>query len=243
MKSGYEERLYRLGHQPRGMGSFTVRAQESDLWIAADRPLKEQALRELLAQRRILESYIRENPAFASSLTPLPQDDLAPPMVRAMLQAGQSAGTGPMAAVAGIIAQLVGKALLLHCSRVVVENGGDLFLAAKEEMTVGLYAGSSPLSGKLGIKISQERMPLCMACSSGSVGHSLSLGIADAAVVVSRDGALADACATALGNRVKNPGDLEGALQWLQTVPGIEAGLVVLGDDLAAWGDMTLSEL
>ena len=243
MNDGFEKRFYRLDHKPRGLCGFTVRAKESDLWIAAEKRLDDQALEKLLALRRVLESYLAERPDFGASLTPLPMDGMAPPMVRAMLAAGLSAGTGPMAAVAGAIAQAVGRTLMEHSSQVVVENGGDLFLMASGEITVGLYAGTSPLSGKLGIKIEPERMPLCMACSSGTVGHSLSFGAADAAVVLSPDGALADACATALGNRVKKPDDMQPALEWLQAVSGIQAGLLVMGENLAAWGELTLSEL
>ncbi len=241
--AAYQKRRYRVHCGRRGLTAFTVRVKETDLWILARRDLSPQARESVLNHRRSLETYLTQRPGFLESLTPLPPDPLAPPLVRAMLRAGQVAGTGPMAAVAGALAQAVGSELLELSPQVVVENGGDLFLAADRELTVGLWAGQSPLSGCLGIRVAPRSMPMCLACSSGTVGHSLSLGRADAAVVAARDGALADAAATALGNRVSRRDHLAPALEWVSTLPGVEGALVVLGDRLGAWGEMTLVEL
>eukprot|EP01022_Parablepharisma_sp_SALTPOND_P036226 TRINITY_DN9812_c0_g1_i1.p2 TRINITY_DN9812_c0_g1~~TRINITY_DN9812_c0_g1_i1.p2 ORF type:complete len:201 (-),score=92.41 TRINITY_DN9812_c0_g1_i1:102-704(-) len=193
--------------------------------------------------RRSLESYLVEHPEALTSLEPLPLDPLAPPVMQAMLAAGRATGTGPMAAVAGAIAQAVGRELGRTVDEVVVENGGDVYLATTREMTVGLDAGDSPISGRLGIKIAREDMPLCLGTSSGTVGHSLSLGRADAATVKAADGALADAAATALGNQVKTARDLEPALDWISGVPGVQGALIVIGAKLAAWGEMELVPL
>lgn len=239
----YQERRYRLKCRDRGLVSFTARVKETDLWITAPRDLSSQAVESILRHRRGLEGYARQHPEFLTSLKPLPPDPWAPPLVKAMLAAGSAAGTGPMAAVAGAIAQAVGRDLMPLASEVIVENGGDLYLEASLETTVGLEAGDSPISGRLGIKIPAKAMPLCLGTSSGTVGHSLSLGRADAATVKAADGALADAVATALGNRVKSAGDLEAALDWVSTVPGVLGALIVVGRKLAAWGDMELVPL
>ncbi len=227
----------------RGLKAFTVRVKETDLWIQAERNLAEQAVESVLRHRRGLEAYIRERPEFLDSLTPLPPDPLAPPLARAMLEAGRDAGTGPMAAVAGALAQAVAGDLLEFSPQVAVENGGDIYLALGRDTTVGLWAGRSPLSGRLGLKVAAQEMPLAVCTSSGTVGHSLSLGRADAATVVAKDAALADAAATALGNRARGRGDLAPALEWVQTVPGVLGALLVLEDRLAAWGQMCLTEL
>ena len=235
--------MYRLDCQPEGLRSFTVRVKETDLWILAESDLSKEALEAVLRHRRGLEAYLAQVPQALKALEPLPLDPTAPPLVRAMLQAGSYCGTGPMAAVAGAISQAVGEDLLRLSGQVVVENGGDLFLAARQELTVGLYAGSSPLSGHLGLRVPGHQTPVNVATSSGTVGHSLSLGRADAALVMAKDGALADAAATALGNRVRGRGDLEPALDWAAGVPGVLGALVVLQDRLAAWGDLTLVEV
>jgi ApbE superfamily uncharacterized protein (UPF0280 family) len=241
--SGYEERLYRARCHGRGLVSFTVRVKETDLWIAADRNLENEAKESIQRRRRGLENYIISHSGFLEALTPWPEDDLAPPLVRTMIAAGRAAGSGPMAAVAGAIAHFVGQDLLALSSRVVVENGGDVFLAADRDLVVAVDAGKSPLTGRLGVELAASEMPLCLCTSSGTVGHSLSLGRADAATVAATDGALADAVATMLGNRVQGKGDLAPALEWAAAIPGLAGALVVLGDKLAAWGRLTLVDL
>jgi ApbE superfamily uncharacterized protein (UPF0280 family) len=240
---GYEERLYRARCKSRGLVSFTVRVKETDLWIAADKDLESQAVGSIQRHRRGLENYIVSHSSFLEALTPWPEDDLAPPLVRSMIAAGRAAGSGPMAAVAGAIAHFVGNDLLALSSRVVVENGGDVFLATGRDMVVAVDAGNSPLTGRLGVELAASEMPLCLCTSSGTVGHSFSQGRADAATVAAKDGALADAMATMLGNRVQGKGDLAPALEWAATVPGVKGALAVLGDKLAAWGDLTLVDL
>lgn len=226
------------------MISFTAKVKETDLWITAPLDMSQLAVESILRHRRGLEDYASRNPLFLTSLKPLPPDPWAPPLVKAMLAAGNAAGTGPMAAVAGAIAQAVGRDLSpLAGGEVMVENGGDLYLEASREVTVGLEAGDSPISGRLGISIAPKEMPLSLSTSSGTVGHSLSLGRADAATVKAGDGALSDAVATALGNRVRSAGDLQAALDWVSEVPGVLGALIVVGRKMAAWGDLQLVPL
>ncbi|MCB2228476.1 MAG: UPF0280 family protein [Desulfarculaceae bacterium] len=239
----FQERIYRVKCGGRSLASFTARVKETDLWITASRDLTQEAVEAIMAVRRGLERYLLENPEALTSLEPLPPDPTAPPVMQAMLAAGRAAGTGPMAAVAGAIAQEVGRRLGELSDEVLVENGGDVFLGAARHITVGLEAGDSPISGRLGIKIAADDMPLCLGTSSGTVGHSLSLGKADAATVKAKDGALADAAATALGNRVKSVRDLESALDWVSGVPGVLGALIVIGSKLAAWGELELAPL
>lgn len=241
--AAYQERYYRVACRQQGLVAFTARVKETDLWIRAERDLSREAVDSILGHRRGLEAYIRDNPDFLSSLVPLPEDDLAPPLARRMLRAGRAAGVGPMAAVAGAVAEAVAMDLMRLSPQVAVENGGDTFLALAEDVTVGLWAGRSPLSGRVGLAIPAAAMPLSVCTSSGTVGHSLSLGRADAATIVAKDAALADAVATALGNRAGNKGDLAPALEWVATVPGVAGALLILDDRLAAWGDIELVEI
>ena len=225
------------------MVAFTAKVKETDLWIASGQDLSQEAVDSIMKHRRGLEDYIREHPEFANSLEPLPYDDLAPPVASTMLAAAKLAGTGPMAAVAGALAQAVGRDLAEVAGPVMVENGGDLYLDMDSEITVGLWASDSPISGRLGLKLIPQEMPLSLSTSSGTVGHSLSLGKADAATVRAKDAALADAVATALGNRVRTAHDLSPALDWAAGVDGVEGALIVLGSKLAAWGKMELVHL
>ncbi len=233
----FELRTYRTAFHGEGLIPFRVVYRESDLLLLAEKDLSEEALKRLLALRQSLESYILKHPDFLSSLKPLPLDPKAPVVAQKMLRAAQKAGVGPMAAVAGAIAEELGQALLAEglTSEIVVENGGDIFLATQREVTVAIWAGASPLSGKIGLRLKRELMPCAVCTSSGTVGHSLSLGRADALCVIAKDTALADAYATSLANLVKGPEDFSTLKKALQKAPLL--GVVcVVKDQLFAWG-------
>lgn len=235
------ERFYRRGHKSWDWAVFEVKHRETDLWIRADRLLEKEAMDAVLSVRRQLENYIATSEGFLASLTPLPYDPAAPPIVRAMLEASAKAGVGPMAAVAGAIAQWTAEALHPLSASVIVENGGDCHLIADEEITVGVYAGpKSPFQGKIALRFGPERFPLAVCTSSGTIGHSLSFGKADAVVVASRSAALADAAATAIGNIARAPSDIQQALDHGARIPGIEGTLILMGGKMGAWGNMEL---
>lgn len=240
---GPEARTYRTRMAREGLVAFRVAVQQTDLLILAARDLSNQARETVVQERARLESYIAAHPDFLSALTPWPEDPFAPPVVREMVAAAQVAGVGPMAAVAGALAERVGRALSAASPEVIVENGGDIFLALTRPATVALYAGASPLSHRVGLRIAAEDTPLGVCTSSGTVGHSLSWGRADAACVLAPSAALADALATALGNRVLSPRDIDPALAWLADIPGALGAVVVLGGTLGAWGRVELVPL
>jgi len=234
---------YRTHISRHGLVPFRVKIHQTDLLILAQEDLTAAATTAVLTARRGLEGYIAVNPEFLETLSPWPPDPLAPPLVQAMIGAGQAAGVGPMAAVAGAIAQAVGQALQPASPEIIVENGGDIYLHLAAPATVALYAGTSPLSLKIGLAVQPAQTPLGICTSSGTVGHSLSLGRADAACVLASDTALADAAATALGNRVKTAEHITPALEWLATLPGVQGGVVIVGDKLGAWGQVELRPL
>jgi ApbE superfamily uncharacterized protein (UPF0280 family) len=233
----YRERLYRRQATAGHLVSFRVQVRQSDIYIRAARDLSEAARASLIQHRSGLESYIAANPAFLEALTPLPLDPLAPPLVSAMLEAGRAAGVGPMAAVAGAIAEAVGRDLTSLSPEVVVENGGDIWLSTPSPCTVAIFAGPSPLSNKVGLYIRPEISPLSVCTSSASVGHSLSYGKADAAVALTPSGALADAAATAIGNAARGPHPVEAGLEAAQSIPGLLGAVVIAGERLGAWGE------
>ena len=237
------KREYRGLIRPEGLVSFAVRHLETDLHVSADRDLHTVARARVRELRKELDGYIRGDAAFLESLEPLDARTCAPEIVRLMCEAGRAAGVGPMAAVAGAFAELVGRALLEHSREVIVENGGDVFVATARERVAAVHAGESPLSGKLGVRLTAEDTPLGVCTSSGTVGHSLSRGRADAATVLAPSCALADAAATALGNRVSKKEDTGAALEWVAGVEGVSGALVIIGDALGARGKVELVEL
>jgi ApbE superfamily uncharacterized protein (UPF0280 family) len=240
-----EERFYRYQHHSKtGWFTFQTQYRETDLWIRSREDVRQEALTAVLNYRRQLEHYIAHSPSFLTSLVPLPEDPFAPPLVRRMMEASRTAGVGPMAGVAGAMAQFVAQDLKVLTPAVIIENGGDCYLDIQEEMTVGIYAGpDSPFNGRMALRFPAARFPLGICTSSGTVGHSLSFGKADAVTVVAKDAALADATATALGNLVQSADTIQKALERAAQVPSIEGVLVIVKDKMGIWGDLELMPL
>lgn len=234
------ERTYRHNILKNDLISYQLTVRETDLFISSDVELKQAALQSVHDHRAHLEAYIAGHPEFLSALIPLKADDLAPDIVRDMLKVAQLAGVGPMAAVAGAMAQHVCLDLLSLTPNVIVENGGDIFLKCNREVKIGIFAGESPLSLKLALRIRPEDMPIGVCTSSATVGPSLSFGRADAACVKSKSASLADAAATAIANRVKKKQDIKKALQFGSQIQGVLGILIILGDEFGAWGDLEL---
>ena len=233
---------YRTKHAARDLFYFRVTAGETDLHIGAKRDLSREALTAALEARQRVQSEIEIRPRFLASLEPLRPHGSELPPVDAMLKAGSLASVGPMAAVAGAIAEYVGRALLPLSREVIVENGGDIFLCGTKERHVAVYAGESPLSGLLAVIVHPEN-GIGVCTSSGTVGHSLSLGRADAALVIAHDCALADAAATYLGNLASGSDRLDAALDTVCAIPGIDGALVIVGDKLGVKGQVELKML
>ena len=192
-----QPKTYRLWVGDKDLVSFTAVVKETDLYIRAQKNLSRKALKAILKYRASLEDYIKRYPLFLTSLKPLPVADDAPKIVKEMARAAEKVGIGPMAAVAGAIAEFVGRDLLPFSSEMIVENGGDIFLNSTKRRVVGVYAGESSFSGRIALEIEPEETPLGICTSSGTVGHSLSYGKADAVMVLSPSATLADAAATA----------------------------------------------
>jgi uncharacterized protein len=166
----------------------------------------------------------------------------APRIIKDMIEAGQKANVGPMASVAGAVAEFVGKELLEFSPEVIIENGGDIFMKVNSRKVVGIYAGESPLTGKIGLEINPQETPLGICTSSGTVGHSLSFGAADAVVIVAESAVLADAAATALCNMVKKPADINPAIEAGHNISGLKGIVIIMGGDIGVWGSIKLCE-
>jgi hypothetical protein len=148
-----------------------------------------------------------------------------------------------MAAVAGAMAEFVGRDLLPESPEVIVENGGDLFLLSARELKIAIFAGPSPLSMQVGVRVSGAAKGMGVCTSSGTVGPSLSFGRADAACILAPSAALADAAATAVGNAVKSPADLAAGLDRARAIEGVIGAVVVIGGKMGAWGQLELFEM
>jgi len=236
-------RVYRDWVGGQGLVTFTVALGETDLLVAAPHDLSREALASAARHRAAIESYIRSHPRFATSLQPIEAQDEAPDIVKGMARAAAAAGVGPLAAVAGAIAEAVGLDLLQLTDEVIIENGGDIFLSTRSRRTVGLYAGRSALTGKLALVLEPEDTPLGICTSSGSFGHSLSFGAADACTVLARPAALADAVATSLANRIRTASDLAAALTASAIPEGVSGVVATIDGQVAVWGRLHLTPI
>ncbi|MHB8055513.1 MAG: UPF0280 family protein [Candidatus Aminicenantales bacterium] len=217
-----------------------IRIRETIATVIAEEPYFPVVEAEIKKQRKSLEDYIRRDPEFRTTLEPhfVPPD--APPIVRRMAEAAAKAGVGPMAAVAGAVAEFALRAMAeAGATHGLVDNGGDIALLLERPVTVGIFTGPSSVKD-IALRIEPRPGIFGICTSSGTVGHSLSFGKADAATAVSADVCLADAVATALGNAVKDEDEtrLEETLAVLGGIEGVEGLLAVIGDTLAVWGDL-----
>ncbi len=232
----YEERTYRERVRPEGLVRSDVSFQESDLCIFADRDVASRALGFLGEARFQLEAYIERDEGFKAALSPHDPIHCAPLIVRKMADAARRFGVGPMAAVAGAVAEYVGDRI---AGDVVIENGGDIYARTKRPILISLYAGeSSQFTGKMKFKVDPKGGSIGIATSSGTHGHSLSFGKADAVCIVSDNALDADAAATAFCNMVQSPDDVERVIDEAKKHENVRGIVVAIGDKLGAWGDI-----
>jgi hypothetical protein len=236
----YEPRTYRHWIKGKDLLPFSVIVEETDLYVRAVSNLRRKTYRLALKYRDMLERYGEQYPSFLTSLEPLPVREDAPHIVRSMSEAAERVGVGPMASVAGAIAEFVGNELLAFSPEIIVENGGDIYLKTSKSRLIGIYAGKSPLTGKIGLEINGEDTPLGICTSSGTVGHSLSYGKADAVIVLSKSTPLADAAATAIGNLIEQPGDISRGLEFAKGIDGLRGVVVIKDDKIGLWGKVEI---
>jgi len=239
---GYQPRLYREIMGNARWQSFRVAYLETDLWVAVDAGKYDKSIELftldcILQYRKVLDIYISGHPGFRDSLIPVMAPAGAHQMVVDMCEAARAAGTGPMSAVAGTMAEYICNDLLAEfgLQEVVVENGGDIFMKLTAPAAVSVYAGTSPLSEKISLVIKPEETPLSVCCSSGTIGHSLSFGVADACMIACRSGALADAYATSFCNEVKSKKMVQAVTEKALQKTDI-LSVVIIKDDKAGIG-------
>lgn len=236
----YQERFYRRETGSGDLIGQGIIVRETDIFIFAEKDIKAIAEQIVKKYRLEIENYIKARPEFMTSLKPLSQDESGTAIIKEMIRSTQAAGVGPMASVAGAISEFTGGELMAYTKQVIIENGGDIFMKSDRERIIAIYAGDSPLSNKLFIKIKPEDTPVGVCTSSGTVGHSLSFGKADACVIIATAASLADAVATAACNRIREKKDIAQGLEFALSIKGVKGGVAILGKDFGSIGDVEL---
>ena len=240
MRVGDEEKNYRSIINFSKFINFEVKIKETDIFIRARKDLMEEARESILKYRKDIEKYIALFPDFRSTLVPREVNKSAPKIVKNMAKAAMLAKVGPMAAIAGAISEFVGRELLKISQDIILENGGDIFIKSSSELSIAIFAGKSPLSLKLGLKILPQDTPIGVCTSSGTVGPSLSYGKADAVTVIAKSVSLADAVATSIGNIIHTAQDIKKGLDFAQTIRGVMGVSIIIEDYLGTWGKVRL---
>jgi ApbE superfamily uncharacterized protein (UPF0280 family) len=221
------------------MERFRIRIKQTLATLICDKKYIDIGIDELVRQRQSLETYLEEYPAFAHSFVPLESGPGAPELVKRMSEASFMTGVGPMASVAGAIAEYTVRAVVsAGAGHVIMDNGGDIAMKINRPVIVGLYPGQTAVK-HIGFRISPREGIFGICTSSGIIGHSASRGVADSVTVVSRDVVLADAMATAIGNDVQNREQrhLERLLRKRLKEP-VTGMVVVAGDSVAQAGEV-----
>jgi ApbE superfamily uncharacterized protein (UPF0280 family) len=234
------ERFYRDFTESARWISSRVRIETSDLYIRADKDLSGTAEEIIRRLRKEIRDHIERQDTVHTSLTPVERLDGCPAVVSMMHEASEQAGVGPMAAVAGAVAEMTGRELADHTEELIIENGGDIWMKLSRPAVVIIYPGGHYFD-RVALRIQPERTPCGICTSSARIGLSFSFGRADAATVIAPDAALADAIATEVCNRVKSEDDMESAASY-----GIDRGacgvIIVYRDRLVARGDVELTD-
>jgi ApbE superfamily uncharacterized protein (UPF0280 family) len=236
-------RGYRLSHAHReGETSFQLVVEESDLWVIAQRDLRREMAASITRLRAELKNWILLRPEFRASLSPVPVPDSAPKIVRHMAEAAAIANVGPFAAVAGAIAQALAEEFSPQSPELLIENGGDTFICSSRERHIGILADPSG-EALLSVLVRPEDCPVSFCGSSARIGHSLSFGQSDLVVVRAKDAALADACATTLGNLLRSAEDVPAVLKRAQGFAqyGLEGIFAQCQGKIVLWGKMELA--
>jgi len=242
-----DQRTYRELFKSKDLVSFRVHQKETDIYVAVD-GRKKGNLKSIIDKteklvgdyRRDIENYIRNYPIFEVSFRPVVVDSDAPEIIKDMARAALLVNVGPFASVAGAIAGAVGRELSEEVSDVIVENGGDVFIKSTRLRKVGIYCERDEVSNRIGLEVYPEDTPLGICASSGTQGHSFSFGRADLAVAISNSTTLADACATAVGNLIKEKKDISKGIDFARSIEGIKGVVIIKDDQFGLWGDIRI---
>lgn len=245
-------RDYRQRCSPRtGEVGYQVVVEQTDLWIISHADLSSAVSAHVSRLRGGLKAYIMAHPEFAHSLTPVAVQEGAEPLVKDMGVAAGRCAVGPMAAVAGAMAEHTARRFVPQSPDLLVENGGDCFIYSTKPRSVGILADPSQ-NATVGLAFEADDFPLSLCSSSATIGHSLSLGKGELAVVRSPSGAFADAAATALCNMLHSADDLGRAIEqakaWAEPVPEnenmrLDGVFVQCKGRIAVWGAMELTAI
>ncbi len=239
----YKNRTYREHFRKGRWTSFILKHKKTDVWIGIDKESYQPDMPEfcstLLQELHCsMENYLRKDPNYLTALVPYDAKDNAPEIFRQMSSIARKTNIGPMSAVAGAVAHYIVTSLKKQYQfrEAIIENGGDIYADIQEDIDISVFAGTSPLSEKVGLHINAQQAPLGICTSSGTVGPSLSFGKADAVMIICQDVLLADSFATKFANFVQKPEDINPVLEKISKFSEILSAMIIKDDKMGVIG-------
>ena len=213
-----------------------VEIEETAATIAADREFLASAVEAIRSTRSQIERQIRQDRFFLTTLEPYDPEPSSQRIIRRMCAASAAAGVGPMATIAGVIAQEALEAMVSNgCRHGWVDNGGDIALITERPATLEIFSDPESRNAcALELEPTDEIIGVCT--SSGTLGHSVSFGNADVALAIADDAVLADALATAIGNAVTDKKSLSTCFDKFKSMDGFRAGLAMIEGSISMHG-------
>ncbi len=239
-KLDLDKSIYRNRVKHKEKYNWEIVYKYSDLLISCNKDISfklEKLIKEIY---HLLESCIEEEPSFQKSLSPLRVKPYYPPIIKRMCQKAAIFNVGPMATVAGAVCDYIASGLDRYCRRLIIENGGDIFIKSNKDIDVSVYLKNKYFADKIYLKIRAGITPCGLCSSSGSFGHSLSMGRSDLVVVLAKSTISADGAATSIANKVRSPEDISKIINDYKDIEDITGILIVKDDRLGVWGNIEL---
>lgn len=237
-----KDRYYRYFHDNSRWKTSQIKEETSDLMIMSSDNIELNINEYVRTLREKLREHIQQYPEFLSSFQPLQCPDNAPEFITEMYKAAELFNVGPMAAVAGAIAEKTGQYIRKNNKEVIIENGGDIWVSLSQNAKIGIYNAKTMFKDKLAIKINSNNTPLGICTSSGQFGHSTSFGKADIVTVVSPSAIIADTAATALCNKIQSEHLIEPTLNYANSFDQITGVIIIYKDKIGIIGDIELTD-
>ena len=232
--------FYRVNISKKSDFVLKIRYKYSDLYISSDKDISDIIKQKIIDFYDIIENEIKENPVFEKSLMPITTSKTNNPLIEEMCRQSLIFNVGPMASVAGSLCHFIGQAVNKNVKYLIIENGGDVYIRSQNDVVLSVFLKSDFYKDGLQIRIRKDLLPCGVASSSGTFGHSLSLGKSDIALVIARNAITADAAATSFGNLIKDKEDLKNAVTLIKEKEGILGLLAAKDEKLALFGQIEL---
>jgi uncharacterized protein len=229
----YERKTYR-NKIPLGQSvNFEVEVRETNLHVQAHSDLSAKTKDSVFRYRYQVEEYLRQHPAFRETASPIQIYGSAPEIVRYADLASRSTGVAPMSCMSGAMADFVGRDLAVDSANLVVSSGGDAFVKSSFPMEIYLYAGGSPLDGR--IVIALPTLKNCFGVSTFVPGRGI-----HAVTVLSRSACWASAFSKDIGDRFLAGESLSSVLKRAEAYTDVGGVVIIAGEKVVVGGEMVL---